>query len=120
MGSVQLTSGQNMELDPAQRASSLLKNLICRQPALSRHLGKLRSIAAGIIPAPSGVTSTYRLSTLPRRFIARLASEIFLTSLQTAFFNNLLEHSWRITGQKGTTPWTPHTGSDTDPSDSSQ
>ncbi len=25
----------------------------------------------------------------PRRFIARLASEIFLTSLQTSFFNNL-------------------------------
>ncbi len=25
-----------------------------------------------------------------RRFFARLASEIFLTSLQTAFFNNLL------------------------------
>ena len=27
----------------------------------------------------------------PRRFFARLASEIFLTSLQTALFNNLLE-----------------------------
>ncbi len=27
-----------------------------------------------------------------RRFFARLASEIFLTSLQTAFFNNLLDH----------------------------
>ncbi len=27
----------------------------------------------------------------PRRFFARLASEIFLTSLQTAFFNNLLD-----------------------------
>jgi hypothetical protein len=26
----------------------------------------------------------------PRRFFARLAPEIFLTSLQTAFFNNLL------------------------------
>ncbi len=26
-----------------------------------------------------------------RRFIARLASEIFLTSLQTALFNNLLD-----------------------------
>ncbi len=28
-----------------------------------------------------------------RRFFARLASEIFLTSLQTAFFNNLLDCS---------------------------
>jgi hypothetical protein len=27
----------------------------------------------------------------PRRFVARLASEIFLTSLQQDFFNNLLE-----------------------------
>ncbi len=31
----------------------------------------------------------------PRRFFARLASEIFLISLQTAFFNNLLDHFQR-------------------------
>ncbi len=29
-----------------------------------------------------------------RRFFARLASEIFLTSLQTVFFNNLLDLAW--------------------------
>jgi len=31
-----------------------------------------------------------------RRFFARLASEIFLTSLQTAFFNNLLDADYSI------------------------
>jgi len=35
----------------------------------------------------SNVPSKYASA---RRFFARLASEIFLTSLQTAFFNNLL------------------------------
>ncbi len=33
-----------------------------------------------------------------RRFFARLASEIFLTSLQTAFFNNLLGIGPRLEG----------------------
>ncbi len=31
-----------------------------------------------------------------RRFFERLASEIFLTSLQTAFFNNLLESTVEV------------------------
>ncbi len=38
----------------------------------------------------SNVPSKYASA---RRFFARLASEIFLTSLQTAFFNNLLDCS---------------------------
>jgi len=36
-----------------------------------------------------------------RRYFARLASEIFLTSLQTAFFNNLLGVSARRYGRQG-------------------
>jgi len=36
-----------------------------------------------------------------RRFFARLASEIFLTSLQTAFFNNLLGIGPRLERLRG-------------------
>ncbi len=116
MGSVQLAIGQNMELDLAQRASRLLKKTHMPPACLKQ---AFRIVALDRCGNHSRFKRS-RFNVPPkyasaRRFIARLASEIFLTSLQTAFFNNLLEHSWRITGQKGTTPWTPHTGSDTDP-----
>ena len=72
-------------------------------------------------PALSRVASTYRLSTQTLVDLSRaarlsyhrsLASEIFLTGLQTASFNNLLENSVEdrlttstIGGQRGLNFW---------------
>jgi hypothetical protein len=56
---------------------------------ISRLLKKTHMLRCAQLPR-SNVPPKYASA---RRYFARLASEIFLTSLQTAFFNNLLDCS---------------------------
>jgi hypothetical protein len=63
-------------------------------PVFSRLLKKTHMLRCAQSPR-SNVPPKYASA---RRFIARLASEIFLTSLQTALFNNLQRMQFNALG----------------------